>query len=287
MPINRTKLAERAMATSSLTELLVRLDAWSGVLVLTYHRIGRPEESSLDPGVFSATPEDFETQMALLARHFDVIAAPEALHALGGPRSRAVIITFDDGYRDNFTHAYPSLRRLRLPATFFVTTGFVDRPQLPWWDEVFWRASGDSLAPRRLAEHLRLDLPAETPAAASAAVLERYKRLPQPAADAMLKRVRELTGEPAPSFDVTSLWMTWDMIREMRNAGMTVGAHTVTHPVLTAITEDEQDAEIGGSIERVTRETGRRTELFAYPVGLPFTYDGSTRRALTRHYIEY
>ena len=275
------------MAATRLTDALIRFDAWSGVLVLTFHRIGRPEESALDPDVFSATPEAFQAQMETLAAHFEVIAAHDLDRAFTGRRSRAVVITFDDGYRDNFVHALPVLRRLGLPATFFLTAGFLDRPRLPWWDEVVWRVGSDSLAPRKLAEQLRLDLPVESPAAASATLLERYKRLPQAAAEELLERVREVAGEPAGPIEAEELWMTWDMVRGLVDAGLDVGAHTMTHPVLTALGEDEQDDEIGRSLERVKQEVGRSTALFAYPVGLPFTYDSVTRRALARHGVRY
>ena len=275
------------MEATRLTELLLRLDAWSGVLVLTFHRIGRPEESLLNRDVFSATPDDFQAQMATLAAHFEVIGADDLDRAFARPRGRAVAITFDDGYRDNFVHALPVLRRLALPATFFITAGFLDRPRLPWWDEVTWRVGGDVLASRRLAEELQLDLPVESPAATSAALLERYKRLPQPAAEQLLGRVRDVAGEPTSPVDVEDLWMTWDMVRELMKAGMSIGAHTMTHPVLTALGEDDQDEEIGRSLERLSQETGRSTGLFAYPVGLPFTYDVVTRRVLARNGVEY
>jgi peptidoglycan/xylan/chitin deacetylase (PgdA/CDA1 family) len=287
MPIGRLELAGRAMEAARLTEILLRLDAWKGVLVLTFHRIGRPEESVLNRDVFSATPDDFQAQMATLAAHFEVIEADDLERAFARPRGRAVAITFDDGYRDNFVHALPVLRRLGLPATFFVTAGLLDRPRLPWWDEVAWRVGGDVLAPRKLAEQLQLNLPIESPAATSVALLERYKRLPAPAAMQLLERVREVANEPTSPVDVEDLWMTWAMVRELMGAGMSIGAHTMTHPVLTSLGEDGQDEEIGRSLERVRREMGRSTALFAYPVGLPFTYDRVTRRVLARHGVDY
>ncbi|MCW3040331.1 MAG: polysaccharide deacetylase, partial [Solirubrobacterales bacterium] len=111
---------------------------WRGALVLTYHRIGDADACPYDRGLFSATQARLDEQMAYLRRHFDIVDTAEGLRAAYGRRGRAVAVTFDDGYRDNYDLALPVLREHRIPATFFVATGFVDRPRVSWWDELAW-----------------------------------------------------------------------------------------------------------------------------------------------------
>jgi peptidoglycan/xylan/chitin deacetylase (PgdA/CDA1 family) len=245
---------------------LAKVPLWRGVLVLTYHRIGDRTATPLDPDLFSATRDGFAEQVAFLARHCDVVPADD-LDARSR-RGRHVAITFDDGYRDNHELALPVLRDLGLPATFFVATGFVDRPRLPWWDEIAW------LAPR-------------VPGADREDLLRRYKALPAEEAQALLADLRRRAEAQAPPEAVDGLWMTWDMVRDLVSAGMTVGAHTVDHPVLASIAPERQEAEIGTSIRRIEEETGRRPTVFAYPVGTPGTWTGDTEAALRAHGVRY
>jgi len=112
--------------------------------VLTYHRIAVPGVRSdpyYDP-VISATPEGFDHQLRFLKRHFRPIGLEElrdtnGLQAMLSRTKRPlVLVTFDDGYRDNFEVALPILHRHEVPATFFIPSSFLSRPRLPWWDQV-------------------------------------------------------------------------------------------------------------------------------------------------------
>ena len=118
-----------------------------GLVALSYHRIAEPGSPPLDRGLWSATPPQFASQLQLLQREFDVISAAELEQVLEAGRGRHVMITFDDGYRDNYEHAFPALRAAGLPATFFLSTGFLDDPKLTWWDEIAWMLSTGRGAP--------------------------------------------------------------------------------------------------------------------------------------------
>lgn len=142
---SKRSLAARTLEWTGCGSLLRRLPPWRGVLILNYHRIGYPQKSDFDRNLWSATPEDFDAQLAILQRSFDVIGPPDLDRALNDRHSRAVMITFDDGYRDNYTHAFASLQRHGLTATFFITTGFLDAHQIPWWDEIAWMVRNSSL----------------------------------------------------------------------------------------------------------------------------------------------
>ncbi len=109
-----------------------------GLIILNYHRIGNADETPFDSGVFSATAEQFDSQITYLKRRFHMTTLEEALAMLGGdaPLRTSVLVTLDDGYLDNYTLAFPILRSHGVQAVFFLPTAFVGTGKLPWWDVI-------------------------------------------------------------------------------------------------------------------------------------------------------
>jgi peptidoglycan/xylan/chitin deacetylase (PgdA/CDA1 family) len=282
MSATKLHLAAGVLQRSRGAAVIRRAPAWSGVLVLNYHRIGHITNMPFLRDAISATPADFDRQLAFLARHTDVISGDDLPHVLRTGRGRHILITFDDGYLDNYELAFPLLQRHGLTATFFICTGLLDDRGLAWWDEISWMVRTST----------RLELPVsswfETPITlaedrepAIKAVIDRYRALPGDQTAAFLNHVAEATGtsRATPSLS-RNLWMTWDHVREMRAAGMTIGAHTITHPILSRLPAECQLEEIAGSRARVGVEIGESPKLFAYPVGKPYTFNTDTRAAL-------
>ncbi len=266
---------------SGLTRILRRLPTWRGVVILGYHRIGDPLDSELDHGLFSASAAAFDTQLKILARHFDVLTLDELEDGLAGRRGRAVLITFDDGYRDQATTAASLLRARGLPATFFLTTGFLDGHGLAWWDEIAW------LVRHSPATVLRADtrwLPAPVPIPALQherepdirTLLARYRELHAASGPDFLEHLAEVAGTGrAP--DVSDLWMTWDQARGLIAAGMDVGGHTVTHPILARLDSRGQQREIAECLTCLEQELGSGyRRAFAYPSGHAGSFDAQT-----------
>lgn len=221
--------------------------------MLNYHRIGDPASSALDPDLFSASPGEFEEQIAFLAARCQPVGLADVPAALRARRARRVLVTFDDGYRDNYDVAFPILHRRRVPATFFVTTGFLDRPRLSWWDELAWLGAAPGAAARYKA------LADEDPEAFVAAEARRLGR--------------ERAGPDA----CAGVWMTWDMAREMRAAGMSFGGHTIDHPMLARLSPERQDEQVRGCAVRLREELGIAMQAFSYPVGSADAYDATTK----------
>jgi hypothetical protein len=183
------------------------------VLALNYHRIGDPRLSPFEPDVFSATAEGFREQVEFLARNFDVVR-PEDVSAAAAPRGRRLLITFDDGYRDNYELAYPALRANGVPATFFVTTGFLGRARVSWWDEIAWMvdASTRPALDPGVFFGARLSLDPERRVDTRREVVRVFKRLPGARTEEFLDFVADATGSGrCPTGEARDLWMTWDM----------------------------------------------------------------------------
>ena len=284
--MSRLDLAARMLERSGLGALLLRRPPWSGVLALSYHRIGDGSASPYDRNAWSARPEDLDAHLRLLVRHVDVVGPGDLEEARRRRHGRCVVLTFDDGYRDSWETALPVLASHGVRAAFFPITGLIDRPRVPWWDEIAWmvRTSPRAGVPpgAGVGEAVAWDEPERE--GAVRALLARYKALGGAATEAFLDALAEATGSGRhPQGDAADLWLTWDMVRDLHRAGMTVGGHTVTHPILTSLDTDEQRAEISGCRRRIEAEVGAPMAVFAYPAG---RFDASTRAALVAEGVQ-
>jgi peptidoglycan/xylan/chitin deacetylase (PgdA/CDA1 family) len=272
---SRRDRAAALLAAPGISAVARRLPRWRGVLTLNYHRVGDWAGQPWDRTLWSATAEAFDAQLAVLARDAEVIAPDDVSAALrSGRRGRRVLITFDDGYRDNRAIAFPLLRRHGLPATFFLATGFLDRPHVAWWDELAWmvrRGGGDPGA-----HDARI-----------AGLCERYKALPAERAAALLDEVAAQTGAGrCGAAEAEGMWMTWDHARELRDGGMRIGGHTVTHPLLSRVSVERQREEIAGCARRLADELGEPMRWFAYPVGSRDAFTPATQELLAAQGVE-
>jgi peptidoglycan/xylan/chitin deacetylase (PgdA/CDA1 family) len=266
-----------------------RLARWSGLLVLNYHRIGMASGSAYDQALYSATQDSFAEQMAFLRQHFDVLGPQDLIGLAEPPKGRNVLVTFDDGYRDNYDLAFPVLRDQGVNATFFLTAGFLDDGLLAWWDEIAWMVRHATQAQLMACEWLPASLLTgpQYREATIRALLKRYKSLEGARCADFLTWLGKATGSGrCPSQDARQAWMTWDMVREMRDAGMVFGGHTVNHPVLARLSPDQQAAEIAGVGARLQTELGEKMRWFAYPVGGPDAFTEDTKQALQAAGVE-
>jgi len=198
-------------------------------------------------------------------------AAVRGLRAESLPE-RALSITFDDGYADNRTVALPILQRHRLSATIFVATGYLDGGCM--WNDILVEAVRRSPQSRLPLQELGLpalvSMPIESPAQKRAvidALIRSSMYLPHDQRTALAKRLAELAGvEPS-----TDLMMSSTQVVELHRAGMQIGAHTVSHPILAQLDAIAVRAEVVESKRRLEGLIGERVGLFAYPNGRPET----------------
>jgi peptidoglycan/xylan/chitin deacetylase (PgdA/CDA1 family) len=234
--------------------------------VVNYHRILTAPDPMLDSEPDLAS---FRWQMALLARCFNVLPLVDALAALDAGRlpPRALCITFDDGYRSVHDLALPILQEFGLPATVFVTSGYIDGRNM--WNDHIIEAVQDLPAGRLDLRDLGLgnySLNSLAERKASLAELtEASKYLPPPARLALVDRLESLVG----GHESDGLMLSAEMVLNLDRYGIEIGAHTVSHPILTSLDDDSARREIVGSKEALEAVLGKPVRLFAYPNGKP------------------
>jgi len=238
--------------------------------VLMFHRIADPHRTLwLNPGLVSATPTEFGRMAALLARDYDVVSMDEVLDAVVKKRllpERAVLLTFDDAYRDFAAHAWPALKRFGLPATLFVPTAYAgDQPLEFWWDRLYraLRCAPVDYLDDSPVGPLVFDSPERLRRAVRR--LQSYiKSVPHVEAMAAVDRLCEMLQ--CPNLPTRST-LTWDELRTLAREGVTLAPHTRTHPLLTRVTAAQVREEVASSRDDLARETGACTPAFAYPAG--------------------
>ena len=234
--------------------------------VLIFHRV-RQQTDPLFPGEIDA--DRFEMQMRWVSRWFNVLALPDAVERLrsGTLPARAAAMSFDDGYADNCTVALPILRRLGLSCTFFVATGFLDGGRM-WNDTVIEAVRGASGTTLNL-DALGLDRHDIGSVAARRrtidTLLERLKYLDTLERESMAADIAKLSRTEMPN----DLMLSSGQVRTLCNAGMTIGAHTVNHPILCSISDEAARKEMLASKSRLEEIIGKPVGLFAYPNGKP------------------
>jgi peptidoglycan/xylan/chitin deacetylase (PgdA/CDA1 family) len=240
----------------------------NGLSILIYHRV-LPEPDPLFPGEVDRI--EFDRQLRLLKSMFNVIPLIEGVRRLraGTLPPRAACITFDDGYADNAEIALPLLQRHGVHATFFVATGFLDGGRM-WNDtviETVRRAPGGQIDARPLGLGVHPARSVAERQGAIGALIGQLKYLDLDQRLEQVSRLAELVGSPLPD----DLMMRSEQVRQLHQAGMEIGGHTVRHPILATLAPEAARAEIANGKRALEELIGDQVRLFAYPNGKPGT----------------
>lgn len=281
----KRELLAHGLFWSGASFLLSRLPARNSLLVLNYHRIGNPDEDLFDPGVFSATADQFNDQISFLKRHVSLVTLEEALGFIEGTikekiRRCRVLVTFDDGYRDNYDLAYPILRSHGVQGIFFLATGMVGSCHLPWWDHIAYLVK--TAQKRQFSLHYPADLVVDIDQngldESLRAILALYKR-PDNADPARF--IQELAEEAKGGDPPQTLrrFLDWTEAREMIAGGMAIGSHAHSHHVLSQLKPDQQFKELSQSRAILKEQLGIKADALAYPVGTRTSFTDQTQAA--------
>jgi peptidoglycan/xylan/chitin deacetylase (PgdA/CDA1 family) len=263
-------VAKKVFVASGVLRFAHRLAAPAAV-VLRFHSIqDRPEEyaNTIGRGPVHAT-SIFQRHMELIARRFNAISMDDVALFLRGEKSlppRAVAVTFDDGYKDNFRIAAPILNHLGIPGTFYVLVDSVDRSKAPWYcllRHAFmtsrmpnWRDPVTGTIYELTDYQGREPIFLSVAGICSKSSAREREELVQ---DAM----RYLDPQAFPN--ESDLMMTWDDARTLLRSGHIVGSHTMTHPNLAQVAPVEARSELTDSKRKLEKELGELVKHFSYP----------------------
>jgi peptidoglycan/xylan/chitin deacetylase (PgdA/CDA1 family) len=302
VPNKRAFLARffQAFGISRLLEH-VAMSRWPFLVVMTYHRIAVPGISDnpyYDP-IISATPAAFQMQLQLLRSRFHILKLADLLNegmdvlALRCNKRPLALVTFDDGYRDNYDIALPILCKLGVPATFFITSGFLERPWLPWWDHVAYTIKQTRVRKFDLErwpgdpDPLHIDMaPHSRDSKCALAIRQVVNQFLDGAIRDESWFLAQMDQQAGVAIDPEAagrkLFMSWQEVRQLTTAGMAIGSHGHGHRALAQLDDSAQAFELAHSQHLLERELGCKVRTCAFPFGWRGTFTHRTLELAAR-----
>ena len=246
------------------------------VNIITYHRMGA-DRTVLDGSGPVHHPAEFERQIEYLASQYNIISLDRLLDSMerNDVPPRSVVITFDDGYADALRRAMPVLYRRRIPMTVFLTTSIVANRDLLWQHKLNWllaHGHGPRVDDALLAHGFPCRLENET-------LSNFVRRCFRPDLGQILESVLNSVGQSGPA--LASRLRPYVEVEDIAQADpefVTFGNHTVTHPILSALSCEQQRCEMQTARDEILSLTGRFPIAFAYPFGQKHHYDANSKR---------
>jgi peptidoglycan/xylan/chitin deacetylase (PgdA/CDA1 family) len=272
---------------AGLAGLVERAPQRPGICALAYHRVGHAEVLPYDRQNTTVTPEMFDAQVAFLKRLYPIATLEEVLDLYDHPRRLKhfhVLITFDDGYLDNYEAAYPILRSHSVQGTFFLPTGLIGTSIVPWWERIAYAVRHSKKLRLELLypEPCSLDLGTMDVESVIACILRIYKVTPGLDTQRFLGEVERACESGPPPEPAVPFFMNWSQASEMARNGMAFGSHTHRHEILSRLPIGEQDEELAGSRTIIAERLGRPPDALAFPVGTRDTFSEATMLAAER-----
>ena len=275
-----------ALYVSGVLHLWKRLVFRNRAVVLTYHRVLADDDCARTwshPAIVVRN-RTFERHVEMLSREFHMLSLAEFESFIEGQRPLprpSCLLTFDDGWRDTYTEAWPILRRHSVPVLVFISVGFIGTPTTLWQEHlraVLFRAYQACLTDAPLAARVRpvlarhgyghvMDAPADS---VRATIMDAVLSHKYDDADRALAPIRELEpilAATTPPDAGPDGFMSWEMVKAMADEGAEFGGHGVTHRLLTTLSQAEVLAELGGSRDQIRAHLGRNPRSVAYPDG--------------------
>lgn len=234
-----------------------------------YHRVGTNKDIwSVD----AINTSDFEKQMKYLLRTHKIISLEKLARAIVEKRTlpeRAAVVTFDDGYKDNYTNVFPILKKYNIPATVFLTTGHIGTDNLFWWDKIGYILCNTKLKRLELEDFGDISLPSKGNISQSLdKIINRLNRTSEDKKCDLIEKLVEISDVDIPKGMGRNVILSWEEVKEMNENGINFGAHTVTHPILTRLSAKQAKHEIVQSKKDIKRRLNKPVTAFSYPNGL-------------------
>ena len=270
----------RALSASGLMRATEMLPSRPAILVINHHRIGYEESTRFDRKLFSVTPESFDAQLTYLKKLGPIVSCDELQEIItsGKPLKHFyTVITFDDGYLDNYTTAFDILRSHGSSGAFFIVPLYAGTNIVPWWDEIAYLVRNTQRPRLALTVPVPFEITlGEDREPAIMAVLRHYKRPDNHDGEPLLVELRAQAECAIPATD--RRFLNWEEAREMQAGGMTIGSHTATHRILSQLAPEEQQVEMAQSKQEIEKQLGVEVSTLAYPVGTRGAFNETTQK---------
>lgn len=284
--MNRKKVKNNinfALVTSGMSGLTAGLmRSKNQARILLYHRVNDlPQVEASISDRLTVSAKTFHTQIKYLIRNFNIVAMDELIQCIRSQTKlpeNAVIITFDDGYLDNYNFAFPILKKFQVPATIYLATDFINSNRYLWWDIL------EEIVLNPEVELKMLFLPEFKEQGINFAGLDRVgfyweiysylKSLEPFRRNLLLKKIFQSVQKSQEEIDLSSRKMLdWEHVVEMSQYRISFGAHTQSHTILSKISLAQATNEIVNSKNEIEYRIQKRVTSFAYPNGGPDTFN--------------
>jgi peptidoglycan/xylan/chitin deacetylase (PgdA/CDA1 family) len=253
-----------------------------GTIILLYHRV---INLKTDPQLLAVSPEHFYEHMKYLKDNYNIISLDDLKEAMKSKKlpKKSVVITFDDGYVDNYLNAKPVLEKLQIPATIFVTTDHIGSTREFWWDDLeqifLLNETPEELSLKMMDKEYSWKITDEN--SKMSVYYDMHKLLKPLAAQERYKIVDYLREWASVQAHCRPLYsgMSAEQIKDTEKKGMlTIGAHTVSHCMLAALTPEQQENEILESKKALEKILNHKVKHFSYPFGGLSDFDDTSVR---------
>ncbi len=239
----------------------------NNIVMICYHRVGPYKNKS--PILLSAF--EFEKQCVHLMKSYKIIPLSELIQNIleNKPiKKKSAVITFDDGYKDNYNHAFPILKKYKIPATIFLTSGHIGTDNLFWFDKIEYVLCHTKLKDIELDYFGKISLnKQENRWRTIFDIKEKLKQIPEENKNKFIENIVDLSDVDIPKNIGKETILSWDEVKAMNEFGIDFGSHSVTHPILKNMCLKDIKYEINWSKKTIESHLGQPIYSFSYPNG--------------------
>ncbi|MBD3203969.1 polysaccharide deacetylase family protein [Candidatus Woesearchaeota archaeon] len=239
------------------------------IIILMYHRINNLKNiNGFFSDVLSTSPANFERQIKFISKNFRVILLRDIPDIVKNKKikNNYLAITFDDGYKDNYDHAFYIMEKHKVKGTFFICPEYISSNKIYWWDEISYIINNNEYeaAADFISNQLDMKLKKTIPQKLISSVVQKVKYFP-------IKKRRYFISSLKKRFSYKNInnnqLLRWENIIEMERSGMEIGAHTNNHSILSTLNYQDQYKEINKSKEILKKKIKKKIKSFSYPNG--------------------
>ena len=264
------------------------------LIILAYHRVmPEVENFPFDSKLISATPSQFEWQVKYIKSHYNLISFDDLvkLRESGEPLpERSIIITFDDGFDDNYLYAFPILKKHDAKASFFISTDYIGSDKIFWFDWVAFlcnklqkdivlevRPNGDSVELSRTQHKTEM----------VQSCLSFLKRISDEDRKEVIKQLESAVKKGAVKSEFSRA-MSWEMVKYMHDSAFAeIGSHAKSHAILSQLNDEELSIEVDESRGIICNQLSSKCSTLSYPVGGATAYNDNVVEAVKKAGYDY